>query len=401
MFSDLRFAFRSLRKSPGFTVIAVLTLALGIGANTAIFTLVNAVLLRPLPFRAPDELVMLWHSYPDVGLMQASVSAPNYVDYTKETDVFTNVMAFTGGNLTLGGDGAPFRVQQFRVTPNAFDLFGVMPMMGRPFSAAEGDPGNGRVTVLSHTFWQNHFGGDPEILDRELILDDEVYEVVGVMPPEFRFGRNTDLYLPLSFTPAQLGDDRRGNENLSVVGRVRSDVTIEQAQAHMSAVARRIDEAYGRGGYQITLQPLRDQLLGQRTRPALLVLLGAVGFVLLIGCANVANLLYARAERRQREIAVRIALGAGRGRIIRQFLTESVLLSGIGGVAGLLLRPVMRYRIARGESAPRTGKLDRAHDMFRSTSPRPRWRGRPGAQSRPRVRISVSRAAMVDMAANS
>ena len=332
---DIRFALRSLRKNMGFTLVAVATLTLGIGANTAIFTLVNSIVLEPLPFEHSDRLVSLWHTYPN--LARASVSPPNYVDYTKETEVFEEVAALTGANFTVTSDAEPFRVNALRVTANMFKMLRSQPLMGRTFVPDEGVPGANRVAVLGYGLWQNRYGGDQDIVGRTLLFDGESYEVIGVMTASFQLALNTDVYVPLAFTAEQLADNRRGQEFLSAMARLRDGVTLETAQGRMTALAKRIDEQYGRGNYGIGLAYLKEDILRGNTRPALYVLLGAVGFVLLIGCVNVANLLFANAEARQREIAVRTALGASRGRIVRQILTESAVLGAIGGAGGLLL----------------------------------------------------------------
>ncbi len=339
IWQDLHFALRMLRKRPGFTAAAVIALALGIGANTAIFSVVNSVLLRPLGYKEPERLVTIGHSYPKLDLI-ASVSAPGYIDYRDQTSAFEEIAASSNANYNLTDGGEPERVQGRRVTANFFPLLGVAPALGRPFLAEEDKPEASRVAILSHGLWQRRFGGDPQIVNRTITLNNESYTVVGLMPMEFRFGRD-ELWTPIAFTPEQLANDRRGNEYLGVIARLKQGVTIEKAQAELDFIARRIMEANPEAypadsGWGVKLKSLNEEIVGN-VRPALLVLLGAVGFLLLIACSNVANLMLARAAARGREIAIRTALGASRLRIVRQLLTESLLLALVGGTAGLLL----------------------------------------------------------------
>jgi putative ABC transport system permease protein len=329
-----------LLKSPGFTAAAIIALALGIGANTAIFSVVNSVLLRPLGYREPERLVTISHLYPKLDLV-ASVSAPGYIDYRDQASVFEQTAASTNFSYNVtGGGGDPERVQGRRVTANFFPLLGVAPTLGRTFLAEEDAPDKARVAVLSHGLWQRRFGGDPLIINRTITLNNESYMVLGVMPAEFKFGRD-ELWAPIAFTPEQLSNDRRGSEYLGVMARLKPGVTIEQAQTELDLIARRIVEA-NPGTYPadsrwgVQLKSLNEEVVGD-VRPALLVLMGAVGFLLLIACSNVANLMLARAAARSREIAIRTALGASRLRLVRQLLTESLLLAFIGATAGLLL----------------------------------------------------------------
>lgn len=339
IWQDLRFALRMLGKRPGFTVAAVIALALGIGANTAIFSVVNSVLLRPLGYKEPERLVTISHSYPKLDLI-GSVSAPGYVDYRDQASVFEETAASSNANYNLTDGGDPERVQGRRVTSNFFPLLSVAPALGRAFLAAEDKPGAAHVAVLSHGLWQRRFGGEPRIVNRTITLNNESYTVVGVMPDAFRFGRD-EMWTPIAFTPEQLANDSRGSEYLDVMARLKPGVTIEQAQAEIDFIARRIMEANPESypadsGWGVKLKSLNEEVVGN-VRPALLVLLGAVGFLLLIACSNVANLMLARAAARGREIAIRTALGASRLRLVRQMLTESLLLAIVGGVAGLLL----------------------------------------------------------------
>ena len=333
MFQDLRFGFRMLLKNPGFTLVAVLTLALGIGANTAIFSVVNAVLLRPLPFAESERLVWVWDTLPQ--LTTAPTSLPDFLDWKEQNRSFENLAAYQSGNMFLDtGDGAQ-EISVGRVTPEMFAIFRVGQLLGRGFTAEETLPGRSTVAVLSHALWQNRFGADPTVLGRTIQLSGAAYTVIGVMPAGFSFPDRTELWRPLPVDPTQLD---RGPHYLRVVGRLKPGVTLGQAQADMAAIAARLAQQYPEkiAGHGVRLELLRDVIVGDIGN-ALFVLLGAVGFVLLIACANVASLLLARVAARGPEIAVRTALGASRIRIVRQLLTESVMLSVCGGAVGLLI----------------------------------------------------------------
>jgi putative ABC transport system permease protein len=336
IWQDLKYGIRMLIKHPGFTVVAVLTLALGIGANSAIFSVVNAVLLRPLQFREPEQLVKLWETLPQQGLT-GTASAPNFLDWREQNQVFTELSAYETANFSLQGKDQPERILGVSATAGFFDVLSTPPQLGRTFLAGEDQASKNFVAVISDRLWQRNFGGDPEIIGKSITLGGETFTLVGVMPPGFEFpSATTDIWTPLVFSKEQLAE--RGNHSLRVIGRLKADASLQQAQEQMSTIARRIAIQYpdNQAGRDIKLIRLQEETV-QSVRPALLILLGAVGFVLLIACTNVANLLLARAATRRREIAIRTALGAGRARLVRQFLTESLLLSLMGGALGLVV----------------------------------------------------------------
>ncbi|HEX8423880.1 MAG TPA: ABC transporter permease, partial [Pyrinomonadaceae bacterium] len=337
LWQDLRYGLRMMWKNPGFTVVAVIALALGIGANSAIFSVVNTVLLRPLPYKDPERLVMVWEDDTKGGYPRNTPAAANYVDWRDQNGVFEGMAAIADQNFNLTGTGEPEKIEGRRVSANLFPMLGVEPQAGRAFLAEEDQPGRNRVVVISYGLWQRRFGADAKIIGQSLNLNGESYTVVGVMPSHFQFPtREDELWVPLAFTPQEAAN--RGRHYLQVVARMKPGVTLEQAQAEMNTIAARLQQQYPNQNTDIgaTVTPLHEQVVGD-IKPALLILLGAVGFVLLIACANVANLLLARAAVRQKEISIRVALGASRLRLIRQFLTESVLLAVVGGVVGLLL----------------------------------------------------------------
>ncbi len=338
---DLNYGIRLLAKNPAFTLVAILTLALGIGANSAIFSVVNAVLLKPLPYPDPERLVVIWETEPSGPGELFPDTGPDFLDWQAQNHVFEGMAAVTTVGATLTGSGEPIQLRGLEISPNAFDVLGVRPIQGRSFVSGEGPSGHDRVVILSYGLWQTAFGGEQGMIGKKIVLDGEAHDVIGIMPRELQFppiwGQRPQYWKPIKLDEPEWKRER-GNHWLWVLARLKKDVPLSKAAAEMETLSARLADQYPRSnsGVIAKVRSLHDQLV-RRVRPVLLVLFSAVGFLLLIACVNVANLQLTKSVGRSREIAIRLAVGSGIPRLVRQVLTESVLLFFLGGVAGLLV----------------------------------------------------------------
>jgi putative ABC transport system permease protein len=358
LLQELRFGLRMIHRSPGFATVAVLALGLGIGANTAIFSVVNGVLIRPLPYSEPGRLVRIWHIPPAQnfpGVDRFTVSAANFIDWKNQNHSFESMAMYNFTHADMSGGDHPEAVRIARVTPDFFAVFRMQPKFGRVFTLDEDQAGRGRVLVLTQAFWKSEFGGDPNVLGRKVDFDGESYTIVGVAPASFRYPEWAQVWAPMAWTDQEKAV--RGEHHSVVVARLKNGVSLKQSQAEMDAISSRLAGQYPEDdkGWGAIVVPLHADMVGD-VRPALLVLLGAVGFVLLIACANVANLLLAKTLARKKEAAIRAVLGASGGRIVRQILVETLLLALAGGTLGWLVAHLGVSAIAAyfGENLPQT-----------------------------------------------
>src|SRR5262245_18538586 len=353
LFQDVRYGWRMLLKKPGFTIVAALALALGIGANSAIFSIINAILLKPLPFDNLDRIVALWEKVPSQGVERNEASVANYLDWRVQSNSFENLAIYTWWSANLGGIEPPERVRGFQVSPNLLDTVGIKVALGRNFRPDEDQPGKDNVAILTRGLWQRRFSGDPNVVGRTVNVNGVARTIIGVMPPDVIFPRGAEILAPMAMTPETMRN--RGNHANLVVGRLKAGVSVGQAQSDLGVIAKRLEQQYpntntGRG---VGVFPILGDTV-REYKAASLMMMAAVAFVLLIACANVANLTLARATGRMKEVALRLALGASRRRIIRQLLTESVILAVMGGAIGVLLAGwgVEAFKVTLPDEAP-------------------------------------------------
>jgi predicted permease len=378
MLADIRYALRLLARAPGFTLVSVLTLALGIGANTAIFSVVRAVLLAPLPFSEPDRLVWLWHSYPPA-LPRAAMSVPGFDDLRQARHIFDDVAVFTLASQNLTGGGEPERLLVARASQSFLPVLGIRLANGRWFTLDEDARNQNQVVVLSDGLWRRRFGADPNVLGQAIRLNDIPHRVIGIMAAASTFPKNVDVWIPVALTPEQRGPAGRGTEYLDAIARLRRDVTVPQAHDAVAALARTLRTQYYADvpRWTLAMQPVKDVLV-KDARPIVLAVSGAVGLVLLIACVNVANLLLARASHRGREFALRAALGAGAARLRRQLFAETATLGLLGGVTGAIVALVSVPLVARAAATRFRDSIRRGSTLRRL---RLRWRSHLAAPS--------------------
>jgi putative ABC transport system permease protein len=350
---DARYALRMLVRTPGFSLVAILTFAVGIGINTAVFNVVNGVLLRPLPYPDFDRITLVWMDNRRQGIKEDIASYPNYIDWKTQSTSYQHMAAFFPLAFSLTGAGEPERLQGVMVTANFFDVMGVQPMMGRLFTPENETPGKDGLVLISHGLWQRRFGGTQDVIGRTISLGGRQHEIIGVMPPTLRFPDKAEFWVPLA--PDRDDREARGSFWLPVIGRLKPRIPVAQAQAEMDGIGKRLEEAFpANRGYGVYVVPLHRQLVGNIERP-LVILLAAVGFVLLIACANLANLMLGRTAARRKELAIRTALGAGRGRLMRQIVTETFVLALLGGAVGVVIAfwVTQLFITIGGDSIPR------------------------------------------------